>query len=398
MSETVYGTVRFLLRQQALLDALGMPATPENLITLWGVAGAEASGAPRGVELPDWLIPDAFAKERVELALASLPGPDSPDRFLRVTLSFPDDLAADLESQLGAEALAAAEALNCRAPMTLRVNPLRTDTERVLASIPGSRRTLWSPWGVALEGRVNLFELPGFRDGAFEAQEEASQVTVLLTGAKPGMTVVDVGAGAGGKTLAFAAMLQNRGRIVALDVNLERLEEMQQRARRAGAQNVETLHLQLDAGGIWNPSKRSGRRLRSLTGTADVVFVDAPCTGSGALRRSPDAKWRGRDVSAFTQAQRALMEQSAGLVRPGGLLAYVTCAFERSQDEEVVNEFLASEAGSSFVPEPVGPLQPLQDGPGAAGQGAIAGDPYVRTWPHRHGLDAFFAAYLRRAA
>jgi 16S rRNA (cytosine967-C5)-methyltransferase len=398
MSETVYGTVRFLERQRALLDALGLPDTPENLITLWGVAGANADGSARSVELPGWLVPDPFAAERVAQALASLPDADSPARLLRVTLSYPDDLAVELESLLGAEAVSAAEALNLRAPMTLRVNPLRTDLQHVLASIPGSRPTLWSPWGVALEGRVNLFDLPGFRDGAFEAQEEASQVTVLLTGAKPGMTVVDVGAGAGGKTLALAAMLENQGRIVALDVHMPRLNELQQRATRAGAQNVETLHLDLGTNGEWDPSKRGGRRLRSLTGMADVVFVDAPCTGTGALRRSPDAKWRTRDVAAFVRAQGGLLEQSAQLVKPGGLLVYVTCAFERNQNEAVVEGLLASGAGADFRPEPVGPLPARSDEANAAGFGELRGDPFLRTWPHRHGLDAFFAAYLRRSA
>src|SRR5205814_1536897 len=124
---------------------------------------------------------------------------------------FSDEMAAELERALGPDAVPAAEALNQQAPVTLRVNPLRATRSRVLRSLPGSRRTRFSPWGVEIEGRVNIHELPGFRDGWFEIQEEASQLVALLTDARPGQTVVDIGAGAGGKSLALAVMLENSG-------------------------------------------------------------------------------------------------------------------------------------------------------------------------------------------
>jgi 16S rRNA (cytosine967-C5)-methyltransferase len=405
IAELVYGAARFARRQAHLLALLGLPITSDARIRLW----ASAPAAPDGAPLPATAPPSGFAPlvspERLDAALAALPGPDTPREYLRITRSFPDAMADALESLLSADAPAAAAALNAQAPTTLRVNTLRATRAQVQAALPEAVSTHFSPWGLELPRRVNLYDLPGFRAGWFETQEEASQLAALLTDAQPGQTVVEVGAGAGGKTLALAALLQNRGRLVALDTSEAKLEELEKRAARAGATCAETLRvLAAEEEGQWQPSGAARKRLSRLYNRADVVLVDAPCTGSGVLRRSPDAKWREADIPAFARLQQALLAQASALVAPGGRLVYVTCAFERSQNEAVVEAFLASPPGQAFALEPALPrllaarqrLASISNETTASLFDSLAAGPYFRSWPHRHGLDAFFAAVLRR--
>ncbi|HLK56542.1 MAG TPA: RsmB/NOP family class I SAM-dependent RNA methyltransferase [Chthonomonadaceae bacterium] len=361
ISEAIYGCVRFLRRQTLLLEASHLADTPENRIRLW--AEPALPGSP-------------------------LPTPDTPRDYLRITLSFPDALADELEALLGPEALTAAAAFNTQAPTTLRVNTLRTTRARVLDTLEGATPTRYSPWGVVLAHRVNIYDLPGFREGWYEVQEEASQLVALSTNVQPGQIVVDVGAGAGGKTLALAALMQNQGRIVAVDSSAERLEELEKRAARAGATCIETCVVPTDTSGCWQPEGRAKRTLNRLAQAADCVLVDAPCTGSGVLRRSPDAKWRTFDLDAMTAHQQMLLTQAASLVRTEGTLLYATCAFERRQNEEVAASFLTSAPGAVFQVEALCI-------PGTEGLHTSA-SPYLRTWPHRHGMDAFFAVCLKR--
>lgn len=371
ISEAVYGSIRYLRRQTFLLENLKLPDTPESRIRLWATPEQET---------------------------AQLPTPENPASYLRMTLSFPDALAAELETLLGADALSAAKAFNAQAPTTLRTNPLRATREQVLKALPDAAPSRYSPWGVALAHRVNIYDLPGFRKGWYEIQEEASQLVALNTQAKPDMTVVDVGAGAGGKTLALAALMQNRGRIIALDSSSQRLMELQKRAERAGATCIETCLMPIDATGNWQPAGREKRLWNRLFQKADCVLLDAPCTGSGVLRRSPDAKWRAFDLAAMTALQQTLLVQAAMLVGSEGSLLYATCAFERSQNEAVVSAFLASEVGLAFEQERLASPTPSHLITGAASEEASPASEsrFLRTWPHLHGMDAFVAARMRR--
>ena len=377
----VYGVVRHFSRQKSLLEALHLPETAENLIRSWADAPADSETAP--VRLPH--TPPLSDAQTWQAALDSLPTPDALAACLRETLSFPDALAAELERLLGAESLDAARAFNRAAPVTLRVNTLRATRERVLRDLPGAAAAVWSPSGVHLPQRVNLPSLPGFREGRFEAQEEASQLVALLAAPQPGQRVADVGAGAGGKTLALAAQMQNRGRLLALDVSARRLEELTLRAKRAGASNIEILAVPADSEGRWQPIGPEARILEKWNRTADCVLLDAPCTGSGVIRRAPDTKWRGADIAAFARLQSVLLEQASVLTAPGGTLCYATCAVEAAQNEAVVEAFLKSEMGRDFE---IAPLLPLF--------APFASGPYFRSWPHRHTTDAFFAAKLQR--
>lgn len=406
-AEALYGSVRYLRRQRRLLEILNRPDTPETRLRLWAEADA--------------------GDETVLAAFDGLPTPKTPRDYLRITLSFPDEMATALEDMLGAQAVAAGQAFNAQAPTTLRLNPLRADRQRVRTAIPDLTPTRFSPWGLELPHRVNIFDQPGFRAGWYEVQEEASQLAALLTHVQPGQTVVDVGAGSGGKTLPLAALMENRGRLVALDIALPRLEELQERAHRAGvAKMLEIIELEASPEGIWRRDGEARKILLGLTGGADHVLLDAPCTGSGVLRRNPDTKWRLTDRPALQRTQQSLLAQSSLLVKPEGYLHYITCAFEPEQNEEIVTAFLASAEGKEFEIVPVaGRLlsacrraehmakqpprarrnqpesTPKSPAPSEAMRQQFApltDGPYLRTWPHRDGLDAFFGATLQRKA
>ena len=330
----------------------------------------------------------------------------------------------------------AAQAFNRQAPTTLRVNPLRVSWAHLRKSLPDPTPTRYSPWGLELSRRVNIYEIPGYRTGWFEVQEEASQLVALLVDAQPGQGIVEVGAGAGGKTLALAALMENKGAIFAIEISQNRLDELQKRGERAGVTCVEPIQVDADSSGEWQPTVSKRRKINQWRNMADAVLVDAPCTGSGVLRRSPDAKWREFDMEHMTGLQAALITQSAALVRPGGMLFYVSCAFEPAQNEDIVHAFLTTELGQQFEIVPAVPRlqaaceraedlartppylrtekaqKKLADRQEAEALTATVAAPeperapadyeslasglFLRTWPHRHGLDAFFAACLQR--
>ena len=381
VSNAVYGSVRHLQRQELRLKAEQLPFDGTALAELWSR--------------------DRSDENSVDPEL-------SPAAYLRDQLSFPEHLASELEAQLNGEAIAAGRAFNRQAPTTLRINPLKTTREVVIDRLGVGLPTRYSPWGVELPGRVNVHDTPGFREGWFEIQEEASQLAALLAAPMPGGVVIDVGCGAGGKTLAMAAMMNNRGQVHAIDVSADRLDELAKRALRAGVKTVRRHLAEVDVSGRWMEDRPLRSPIKNLQRRGDVVLVDAPCTGAGVIRRSPDAKWRNNDIGAFTALQFALLQQSAELVAPKGVLIYVTCTFEAVQNEEIVSRFLASPAGHSFSLLEVAPrlanaiARSASAGNGNEGAPAdqsiadLTSGPYFRTWPHRHDLDAFFAACLIR--
>ncbi len=366
VTDTLYLCVRLKTRQETICTTMGLPITPENLIRSTLLENDTEEG-----------------QQAYRQAVAQLPTPSEPSAYLRTTLSFPEFMAQELEAQFGEEAVAAGEALNTQAPTVLRINPLRTTRERVLQQIPTATPTTYSPYGVVLSKREPVQNLPYYKEGWFEVQEESSQLAVLFAGVKPDQTVVEVGAGGGGKSVALACEMRNRGKIFALDTSELRLNALEKRLPRACVKIVQAVTLKADPNGAWhnNPWLIGGRHAE----TADVVFLDAPCTGSGTLRRNPDKKWFGTEVAPYLPIQRTLIKQSSRLVKRGGRLCYVTCAFERAQNEEIVEEFLQSEEGAEFSLEALPPRLALFESNG-----------YFRTWAHTHGLDAFFGARLIR--
>ena len=360
-------------------------ATPRLLVaaslltetwSLSGVAEAYSGGrfAPAGLERNEY-----NALRRVEGQ--TLDHPDMPDP---VRFELPDWLYPRMLARFGADFAAEMTALSEPAPLDLRVNLLKGTREEARAALAAegweATPTPLSPWGLRIMGRRPVTSGPAFQSGLVEIQDEGSQVLAALTGAQPGMRVADWCAGAGGKTLALAAMMDNRGQIAACDVSASRLEGAVRRLRRAGVNNVER-HL-VTAGDKW--AKRRA-------GAFDRVLVDAPCTGTGTWRRNPDARQRltEQDLLELTHKQSSILDAAQALVRPGGRLVYGTCSLLGEENEAQVSAFLTRHADFALVP--LARAWPFDGTP--PGEGAM-----LSLTPARHGTDGFFAAVLERRA
>jgi len=297
----------------------------------------------------------------------------------------PDWIMPKLEGAFGTKAAEEAEALLQEAPTDLRVNTLlgsRKEAQAALAeegieTVP----TPLSPVGLRVVGRRALRASLAFGAGLVELQDEGSQLAALLTDARPGMAVADVCAGAGGKTLALAAAMEGKGRLLAMDVDQARLDRSAQRIKRAGAGFVE---------------RRAAKDLAaddSLLGAFDRVLVDAPCSGSGAWRRHPDARWRltPEALESYKAAQRDVLAQAAKLLKPGGRLVYVTCSLLPEENQAQAEAFLDEVPGFAALP-----LRDLWRALLTVPYGD--GDPYLTLTPARHGTDGFFVAIFERRA
>jgi 16S rRNA (cytosine967-C5)-methyltransferase len=238
---------------------------------------------------------------------------------------FPEWLEPSLREEFGDGLVAEMQALAARAPLDLRVNPLKGTRDDALAALSHlhPEPTPLSPLGLCVphfaDGRgPSVQSEPAFLEGLVEIQDEGSQLVAMLAGARPGETVIDLCAGGGGKTLALASLLNNRGRIVATDADQRRLAPLHARLERSGATNVE----------IRTPRGRAHEPLAGLESGADLVLVDAPCTGVGTWRRNPDAKWRIRpgSLEQRLREQDAVLDRAARFVKPDGRIAYITCS------------------------------------------------------------------------
>jgi 16S rRNA (cytosine967-C5)-methyltransferase len=239
-----------------------------------------------------------------------------------------------------------------------------------------ARPTELGPAGLICETRMNAFALTAFREGLFEVMDEGSQLVADLVAPPPGGRVVDACAGAGGKTLAIGASLCGKGRMLALDTDGKKLEELRRRARRAGLTNVE--------------ARPVGEGPLEVKGQFDRVLVDAPCSGLGTLRRNPEARWRltRATVESFPARQVGLLVTYAPLVAVGGRLIYATCTVARAENDLVVERFLAER--DDFVPVPVKEIW------GRERAEKLGDGMTLRLSPNRHDTDGFFAAVLRR--
>lgn len=316
------------------------------------------------------------------LAGRSLRHPEMPRA---VANDVPEWLEPHLVRAFGTELEHEMAALNAAAPIDLRINLLKADRET-------ARRALWaegvaaeptplSPIGLRLKRRVPLSGLAAFKAGLFDVQDEGSQIAALIAGARPGMRVVDFCAGAGGKTLALAAGMANRGKLVACDVSAFRLERAAHRLRRAGVGNVERRAL----------SSEHDKWVKHHARGFDRVFVDAPCLGTGTWRRNPDAKWRAKpnDLEELVERQQQILQSASRLVRPGGRLIYATCSLLQEEDEAQADAFLAERQDFALVPA----SQAWEETIGGA---SPAGDRYLFLTPARHGTDGFFVAVFER--
>jgi 16S rRNA (cytosine967-C5)-methyltransferase len=346
-------------------------------------------------ESPETLLPDVAGIWRTvssdvdpAVLLQALKGAEVPQTFsepgdrLALLYSMPKFIVREwLERFEDAEALCAAS--NAPAPTTLRVNRLRMDREACRSGLAQegvpARLGVLAPDALVLEKRCNLPGLRAYREGWIEVQDEGSQLIGILLRPKPGERIVDFCAGGGGKTLHMAAMMENRGVILSLDIAQERLKSLEGRAVRAGV-SIAEVRVTSSPDPSWEES-------------ADGVLVDAPCSGTGTLRRNPGAKLHlsAEGVRSLHDVQCAVLRGGAGYVRPGGRLLYSTCSLLRSENEQVVEEFLASRGDFRLL----SPLLPLRE----AGVGLGGGDDLTLTLlPHRHGTDGFFGALMERSA
>src|SRR5262245_20124816 len=305
---------------------------------------------------------------------------------------YPEWLAQSFARAFGERAGEEGRALAQRAPVDLRVNVLKSDRPRVLKALEKFNAVAGplSPWCVRIEPpgpdrrNPHVEAEPSHGKGWFEVQDAASQVAALMSGAKAGEQIADICAGAGGKTLALAALMGNKGQIHAYDSDRHRLRPIFERLQRAGARNVQVL------------GADEGARLDQLTEKIDCVVIDAPCSGSGAWRRNPDAKWRltARQLDQRRSDQRAVLERGAMLVKPGGRLLYVTCSVLPEENDDQVAAFLESHPEFKTVPyRDQWRLAIGTEPPASAGQ---ARDTLLLT-PRTHATDGFFMALLGRA-
>lgn len=300
-------------------------------------------------------------------------------------LNIPDWALPGFAARFGPRLAEEAAALERPAPVDLRANTLKADRAAARAALArdglAAEPTPLAPHGLRLRDRAPLAATAAYREGLVEVQDEGSQILAALVGARPGMRVADLCAGAAGKTLALAAAMGNRGRITACDVSAPRLAAAARRLRRAGVQNAET-HL-LTPGDRWAKRRAGG---------FDRVLVDAPCTGTGTWRRNPDARGRttGADLQELVTKQREILATSAQLVRPGGRLVYATCSLLPEEDEVQVERFLSEHPAFRLVPA----AQAWREAglPGAAPAPGL----YLLLTPAAQGTDGFFAAVLER--
>lgn len=331
--------------------------------------------------------------ELMEAERAALVAPPSDNLPAHIAGDYPEWLAGSFARVFGDAAADEGKALARRAPIDLRVNTLKADRRRVLAALEkfGAVAGKLSPWCIRIaapgpEQRNPAVEAePSHGKGWFEVQDEASQLAALLTGARPGEQVGDICAGAGGKTLALAAAMANKGQIFAHDSDRHRLRPIFERLQRAGARNVQVV------------GADEGERIEALQGKLDCLLIDAPCSGSGSWRRKPDAKWRltEKQLVARQADQGALLARGAALVRPGGRLVYVTCSLLPEENDDQIAAFLKS--NPAYVP--VRYREQWQTAIGTpAPESAIASNLGLQLTPARHETDGFFISVLRRGS
>ena len=304
--------------------------------------------------------------------------------------NLPEWLATALREQVGDEFDDLVASLNQPAPLDLRVNVLKKKREAVLTELREAglkcQPTPFSPMGIRLEGKPSLAKLPAFVNGDVEVQDEGSQLLALLLDAKRGEMVVDFCAGAGGKTLAIGAAMRNSGRLYAFDTSGHRLDALKPRLARSGLSNVHPVAI----------AHERDDRIKRLAGKIDRVLVDAPCSGLGTLRRSPDLKWRQNPdtVAAQAQLQTAILASAARLLKPGGRLVYATCSLLPTENEAVAEAF--SMTHTDFETLSVGDLLSAAHVPEASSLCSANRAESMRLWPHRHATDGFFAAVWRK--
>jgi 16S rRNA (cytosine967-C5)-methyltransferase len=378
ITERVYG----VLRHRASLAWRMSTGDGRALVLASLLAEKERTDAIARLFSGEGHAPSVLSDDERRALDAAPPGKPPP----HIQGEYPLWLEPELLRTFGADLPAEMSAMNARASVDLRVNTLRAARDDMLVGLRSleiaAEPTPFSPVGIRIasgEGLGVLQHTQFFQTGAFEFQDEASQLVTCLCGAKPGQRVLDLAAGAGGKVLALAALMRNRGEILAFDIDARRLKQLPPRARRAGATIVRIAETR--GGPAWG------------NGMFDVVLVDAPCSGSGTWRRSPEQKWRltPARLDELRQLQSGLIDEGARHTKAGGRLVYVTCSLLTSENEDVCRAFLERHPAFRIVPavrawSDAGLSQPAPLGVGE----------YFRASPYRTATDGFFACIIQR--
>jgi 16S rRNA (cytosine967-C5)-methyltransferase len=309
---------------------------------------------------------------------------DHPEMPEAVRTECPDWALEPLRRRFGETFADEMAAMLTPAPLDLRVNPLRAAREEMLRALKKlglvAEPSPMAPQGIRLRVRPALSRLPMLKSGEAEIQDEGSQLVAMLVGATAGERVVDFCAGAGGKTLAIATQMANKGVVIACDISESRLKRAAERFRGAGLHNIQTRLL----------SSERDKWVKRHKGGFDRVLVDAPCSGTGTWRRNPDARWRAEDVGldGLLKLQAGILDSAARLVKPGGRLVYATCSLLPAENEAQVEAFLVGHPEFRVVP--LGEVAPqITDS---------ALPDYLSLTPARHDTDGFFAAVMQRDA
>lgn len=332
MAETTYEVLRYFRLYETLLGF-----SPQTEHHFWQIIGIHL--AYRGVSLPDWQEFRTLISNGLYERIAQWKNQESPQRAIRE--SIPDWLDEKGQAELGDRWDATLHALNQPAEVVLRTNRLRTTPEALQAELLKEQvetRKLTNSDALVLKVRKNVFKTAAFRKGWFEMQDFSSQRVAPLLAPEPGMRVVDACAGGGGKTLHLAALMENRGSLIALDTVAWKLNELRLRARRAGATNIETRAIE------------SRKTIKRLYHSADRLLLDVPCSGLGILRRNPDAKWKlqPEQITQLRSTQQEILRAYSPITKPGGRMVYATCSILPSENEEQIAQFLTHESGQAF--------------------------------------------------
>lgn len=370
VAETVYAA----LRRSRLLEAIApMAASRRRILAIWAsLLGANLRELEPLLQRSDreWLA------EIKQAARGELP--------FEIQCDLPDWVIASMREHFDdATILKHAQALQQAAPLDLRVNLVKSTREDVIERLAAdgfkARATPYSPAGLRLDGKPAINRHALFLDGTIEVQDEGSQLLAWMVEPRRGEMVVDFCAGAGGKTLALGMLMRSTGRLYAFDISAYRLDQLKPRLARSGLSNV-------------HPQRIEGERdprIRRLAGKIDRVLVDAPCSGLGTLRRNPDLKWRQtpESVARMLLKQAKILEAASSLLKKGGRLVYSTCSLLRSENQGVVEAFLA--AHPEFRICPAGEIL-------ARNRIALEAGDFLELWPDVHGTDGFFAAAMER--
>ncbi|WP_262695354.1 RsmB/NOP family class I SAM-dependent RNA methyltransferase [Kordiimonas aquimaris] len=390
ISGMVYGVVRSRAKQLWRLDVVGLPVSGRSLVISYLAETEPESISAFGAEgdhVPDELSPAEEAAVNGELSTLSN---DAMPELVRLEL--PEWLEESFNARFADSFAEAVSALNINAPFDVRSNPITIshdvidDIKEIVEDIVKHK---YSPIGFRSYIKNNIQDSPLYRNGLIEVQDEAAQLACYLVDAQPGMSVADLCAGAGGKSLLMAALMENKGKIQAFDISGKRLRELEKRAARSLCKIVNAQALPV------NGQVRDDA-LSKLGGNMDRVVVDAPCSGTGTWRRNPDQRWRlsSEKIAEFAAVQHDLLVEGARMVKKHGRIVYMTCSILEAENEAVVNAFMDTQNGKWQV-KPYADI--WTDTLEAPVPETLSSDPrFLQLAPHMHQTDGFFVAILEK--